>query len=194
MSRTLASIATLNINNVATISGLAKVVGFTNLPDDIIGLIGFYTLPNIISKNELKKVSNASKSKQVFKALKEQWEWCHTLSYHWKSYIQKYFNDSELLYIYNTLTDCRCCSRHQDYSGINNVNYLAKHRICSCACRHQKRWIERLLIEKGYNNTSCYDCDTELDWSSIQKKIATEHGDWVLFRLAPPELRLTTYY
>lgn len=181
MSRTLASIATLNINNVATISGLAKLDSFTRMPDDIIRLIAIYTLPNNFNKSELKINSKASQSKYFIIAMTEQWNWFNS-SLNWASYLQKYMDDSELIYLYNTLTNCRCCKRHQDYKGINKANYLAKDRKCNCVCRHQKRWVERVLINKGYRTPlpHCYNCDTEINWSLIQKKIATEHGDIAL--------------
>ena len=147
MSRTLASIATLNINNVATISGLAKLDSFTRMPDDIIRLIAIYTLPNNFNKSELKINSKASQSKYFIIAMTEQWNWFNS-SLNWASYLQKYMDDSELIYLYNTLTNCRCCKRHQDYKGINKANYLAKYRKCNCVCRHQKRWVERVLINK----------------------------------------------
>lgn len=181
MSRTLSSVATININNVINISGLNKLESFTRISYDIIRLIALYTLPNNFNKNELKINSNASQSKYFMITMVEQWNWFNS-GLNWASYLQKYMDDHELIYLYNTLTNCRCCKRHQDYKGINRINYLDKDRKCKCMCRHQKRWIERVLADKGHNTpiTHCYNCDTEINWSFIQKKIATEQGDMAL--------------
>ena len=180
MSRTQISIATYNINKVLDISGLSKVDSFKQLSDDVIGLIALYTLPNIISKNELKIKSNVSESKNLIKAMQEQWYWFRS-GHNWKDYLQKYMDDEQLIYLYNTLTNCKCCKRHQDYKGINSLIYLTKDRKCQCFCRHQKRWVERILVQKGYHPIPYnYNCNTETDWGVIQNKIATEYGNSAL--------------
>ncbi len=87
--------------------------------------------------------------------------------------------DNELITSYNTLGECKCCKRHQDYTGINSVLYLAKDRRCKCSCRHYKRHIERVLKERGIEDIPYVISDTH-DWDKSNHNLIKEYGGFIV--------------
>lgn len=167
-----------DIKQVSIILGGIGNTSINNMPDDIISLIAFYSLSNRININELKNRTNLIKCKYFIKNLVYQWGG-FSQPFTWNEFINASMTDNELITSYNTLGECKCCKRHQDYTGINSVLYLAKDRRCKCSCRHDKRHIERVLKERGIEDIPYVISDTH-DWDKSNHNLIKEYGGFIV--------------
>jgi len=166
-----------DIKQVSIILGGIGKTTINNMPDDIISLIAFYSLSNRININELKNRTNLNKCKYFIKNLGYQWR--RSTTRNWEEFIDSYMVEEELITLYNTLGECKCCKRHQDYNGINSVLYLAKDRRCNCSCRHDKRHIERVLEERGIEDIPYVISDPH-DWDKSNHNLKKEYGVFIV--------------
>jgi hypothetical protein len=166
-----------DIKQISIILGGIGNTTIDKMPDDIISLIAFYSLSNNININELKNRTNLNKCKYFIKNLLYQWR--RSTTRNWEEFIDVYTAEEELIVSYNTLGECKCCKRHQDYTGINSVLYLAKDRRCKCSCRHDKRHIERVLTVQGFENIP-HAISTNYDWDNLNHDITKEYGVFIV--------------
>jgi hypothetical protein len=166
-----------DIKQISIILGGIDNTTIDKMPDDIISLIALYSLSNKININELKNRTNLNKCKYFIKNM--QYQWRQSTSPTWIEFMDLYIADEELFALYSTLGECTCCKRHQDYSGINRVLYLAKDHRCKCSCRHEKRHIERVLKERGYENIP-HALSANYDWDNSNHDITKKYGVFIV--------------
>jgi hypothetical protein len=166
-----------DIKQISIILGGISNTTIGKMPDDIISLIAVYSLSSKININELKNRTNLNKCKYFIKTLLYQWRQSTTRN--WHEFLDVYMAEEELIVSYNTLGECKCCKRHQDYTGINSVLYLTKDRICNCSCRHDRRHIERVLKERGIEDIPYVISDAH-DWDNLNEDIIKEHGVFIV--------------